>query len=66
MHSHSTGHQPLFDIILVGQGGIRTTALIHSPLLPAAVIGIKNNAMIHVADWYACTLTAADVPVVLC
>lgn len=34
------------------EGGIRTSAFVHSPLLPAAVVGTATNLLCHVSDWW--------------
>ena len=37
----------------VFEGSFRVPALVHSPLLPPAVVGIIHSETIYVADWYA-------------
>ena len=34
------------------EGGVRASSFLASPLLPPAVIGTTNNALLHVADWW--------------
>ena len=35
------------------EGGVRPTAFVHSPLLPAAVAGTTYEGILHETDWYA-------------
>ena len=35
------------------RGGVRTTTFIASPLLPPAVLGTTNHALLHISDWWA-------------
>ena len=35
------------------EGGVRTATFVYSPLLPAAVRGTTNHALLHVSDWWA-------------
>eukprot|EP01065_Artemidia_motanka_P022262 TRINITY_DN2647_c0_g3_i1.p1 TRINITY_DN2647_c0_g3~~TRINITY_DN2647_c0_g3_i1.p1 ORF type:complete len:557 (+),score=189.37 TRINITY_DN2647_c0_g3_i1:53-1723(+) len=43
------------------EGGVRTTAFVHSPLLPAAVRGTRSQSIFHVSDWYATFCALAGV-----
>lgn len=35
------------------RGGVRTATFVASPLLPNAVLGTTNHALIHISDWWA-------------
>merc|ERR1719253_885482 len=43
------------------QGGLRTAAVVHSPLLPSGTAGTENDALIYVSDWYATIAGLAGV-----
>ena len=45
----------------VFEGGMRTAAVVHSPLLPAATTHTTSDALIHLSDWYATILALAGV-----
>ena len=40
------------------EGGVRVAAFVHSPLLPAAVRGTTQHALIHVTDWLPTIIAA--------
>ena len=45
-------HRPLRGAkFSVFEGGLRVPALVHSPLLPAAVVGTVSHQLFYVADW---------------
>lgn len=35
------------------EGGVRSVAFLHSPLLPPQSRGTKLDGLMHIADWYA-------------
>ena len=35
------------------EGGVRSVAFVHSPLLPAATRGTLVDGLVHICDWYA-------------
>ena len=39
----------------VFQGGVRTAALVHSPLLPSGLAGTATDKLFYVTDWYVST-----------
>ena len=43
------------------EGGVRSVAFIHSPLLPASSRGTKLDGLMHIADWYASLSILAGV-----
>jgi len=45
----------------VFQGGLRTAAVVHSPLLPKHLIGGTTDKLIYISDWYVTFATLAGV-----
>ena len=43
------------------EGGIRSSALVHSPLLPKSVVGTHINTLCHVSDWWTTFSTLAGL-----
>jgi len=46
----------------VFEGGVRVPAFVHSPLLPASVVGTVNRDLFYIADWYTTFASLAGVP----
>ena len=40
---------------------MRTATFVASPLLPAAVVGTTNHALLHISDWWATFATLAGL-----
>eukprot|EP01147_Barroeca_monosierra_P010207 gene10207-2364_t len=43
------------------EGGVRASAFVHSPLLPADVIGTETYALMHISDWWTTFIELAGL-----